>query len=251
MKVAIPEKCTLDLGGGTPLQKYVSIVFGRKANPLPENEYGEVHHIVPRSCGGLDEDANLVRLTAEEHYWCHYLLPEIYSTGWQHDKVVFAWNMMRCRMRTNNPTEYGELRRECSKARQRFWANPENRRKAGEASKKGHRTRWTPEARRANSEKQKAIWTPERREENRKREKQRMEIDGNREAARMNAELAKEVAKAFWTPERREAWRQLALKKSKEMKDKCKADGTKAPTIEISKSASKTPVQLCLWGLAW
>lgn len=36
--------------------------------------YSEVHHIIPRSEGGLDDDDNLVRLTAREHYIAHKLL---------------------------------------------------------------------------------------------------------------------------------------------------------------------------------
>ena len=36
--------------------------------------YSEKHHIIPRSLGGNDEDSNIVRLTAKEHFICHLLL---------------------------------------------------------------------------------------------------------------------------------------------------------------------------------
>ena len=36
--------------------------------------YFELHHILPRCMGGLDEDTNLVLLTAKEHYIAHLLL---------------------------------------------------------------------------------------------------------------------------------------------------------------------------------
>lgn len=40
--------------------------------------YTENHHIIPRCLGGNDDKANLVKLTAEEHYVCHQLLVKIY-----------------------------------------------------------------------------------------------------------------------------------------------------------------------------
>ena len=37
--------------------------------------YKEVHHIIPKSCGGSNDKANLIALTAREHYIIHMLLP--------------------------------------------------------------------------------------------------------------------------------------------------------------------------------
>jgi len=42
--------------------------------------YKERHHIVPRCIGGIDEEVNIVELTAKEHYLIHKLLLEIYPT---------------------------------------------------------------------------------------------------------------------------------------------------------------------------
>jgi len=39
--------------------------------------YIEKHHIIPRSLGGSNELSNIVRLTAREHYICHYLLTKM------------------------------------------------------------------------------------------------------------------------------------------------------------------------------
>lgn len=36
--------------------------------------YAEVHHIVPRSMGGLDTADNLIRLSARQHYVAHWML---------------------------------------------------------------------------------------------------------------------------------------------------------------------------------
>ena len=45
--------------------------------------YTEVHHIIPRSLGGSDEESNLVMLSAREHYIAHLLL-------WKMDKSCVA-----------------------------------------------------------------------------------------------------------------------------------------------------------------
>lgn len=81
-----------------PLQEYNSIIHLRQQNPLSKDEYGEVHHIIPRSCGGCNKKWNLVKLTPEEHYRCHYFLTFIYSEGNAHDKMVYAWNQMHGRV---------------------------------------------------------------------------------------------------------------------------------------------------------
>jgi len=75
---------------------YNQIIDNRKKNPLPEDEYGEWHHIVPRCLGGSDDDTNLVRLSAREHFICHALLAEMYEYGtneWY--KMNHAFMMMK------------------------------------------------------------------------------------------------------------------------------------------------------------
>lgn len=67
---------------------YNQIIENRKQNPLDENEYGENHHIVPKSLGGTDEKENLIRLSAREHFICHALLAEMY------EKETFEWYKM-------------------------------------------------------------------------------------------------------------------------------------------------------------
>lgn len=56
---------------------YYKIVTNRREKPLPIGEYGENHHIVPKSLGGLDDSQNLVRLSAKEHFICHLLLTKM------------------------------------------------------------------------------------------------------------------------------------------------------------------------------
>lgn len=55
---------------------YNSIIDNALARNL--DGYVEKHHIVPRSLGGSNNAENLVKLTAREHFICHYLLAKMY-----------------------------------------------------------------------------------------------------------------------------------------------------------------------------
>ena len=75
---------------------YQNIINKRKLEDTPSG-YTEVHHILPRSLGGGDDKENLVRLTAREHFICHYLLTKMYkkeSEEWY--KMNHAFMMMKC-----------------------------------------------------------------------------------------------------------------------------------------------------------
>lgn len=108
---------------------YTAIIVNRQRNPLSEGQYGERHHIIPRSCGGpLKAKWNLVRLTPEEHYVCHYLLTFIYATGEEHESMVYAWNCLSNRIKGKiiSAEEYGSLRREYAKIHsRRMTGNPQ------------------------------------------------------------------------------------------------------------------------------
>jgi hypothetical protein len=55
--------------------------------------YTETHHIIPRSLGGDNSKENLVKLTAREHFICHFLLTKMYD-GENKDKMIYAaWAM--------------------------------------------------------------------------------------------------------------------------------------------------------------
>ena len=59
--------------------------------------YTEIHHIIPRSLGGSDEESNLVKLTAREHFICHYLLTKMYEKfSYEWLKMNHAFSMMAC-----------------------------------------------------------------------------------------------------------------------------------------------------------
>lgn len=84
---------------------YFKLIRKRRENPLPKNEYGENHHIIPRSFGGSNEKNNLIRLSAREHFICHFLLYKIYKQKSKqfpnshfiqdkYQKMLYAFNMM-------------------------------------------------------------------------------------------------------------------------------------------------------------
>jgi len=56
--------------------------------------YLEAHHIIPKSMGGTNDNENLVKLTAREHYIAHWLLYKIHKN----DKMAFAFHMMSNRL---------------------------------------------------------------------------------------------------------------------------------------------------------
>lgn len=72
---------------------YFQLIEKRK-HEKPTN-YSEKHHIIPRCMGGSDDSANIVRLTAKEHYIAHLLLTKMYNYGTiEYFKLVKAFMMM-------------------------------------------------------------------------------------------------------------------------------------------------------------
>jgi hypothetical protein len=58
---------------------------------LPNDKYFEIHHVIPRCCGGSDDPSNLVNLTAKEHFVAHALLCFIFP---ENPKIFQAFNAM-------------------------------------------------------------------------------------------------------------------------------------------------------------
>lgn len=75
----------------------------RREHPLSKSDcYCESHHIVPRCMNGTDEKANIVNLTAREHYIAHILLAKIYNTYGLYYAVL--------KMQLKNPNHEREFR---------------------------------------------------------------------------------------------------------------------------------------------
>lgn len=113
---------------------YFNIIRNRLNNPLPKDIYGENHHIIPLSFGGINCKRNLVRLMAREHYLAHFLLYKIFKQrvnniflnsfkeNSRFKKMTFAFQMMLDASNDNQKRHYGlinskifEQLRDCSK----------------------------------------------------------------------------------------------------------------------------------------
>jgi len=100
-------------------------LIGRAKTRLIEG-YTELHHILPKCMGGLDNPDNLVRLTAEEHFVAHQLLIQMYPGNM---KLVYAASLMttdRLGNRVNNKL-YGWIRRQMSESRKGWNPSDETR----------------------------------------------------------------------------------------------------------------------------
>jgi hypothetical protein len=64
--------------------------------------YIEKHHIVPKSLGGNNNLENLVRLTAREHFICHWLLTKMVSNKKEKYQM---WNAFSCMLYRENPNQ--------------------------------------------------------------------------------------------------------------------------------------------------
>lgn len=76
---------------------YDSLIESRKNlnRKKYEEVYYELHHIIPQSFGGTNEEKNLILLTAKEHFLAHLLLVEIYSHSvWHKHKMLNALMLM-------------------------------------------------------------------------------------------------------------------------------------------------------------
>jgi len=107
---------------------YDNLIKFRQDKKLPSDVYTEKHHILPRCMGGDDTKENLVRLTPEEHFFCHKLLCEIHPevAGLRFALISLTWGDKRA-----NNKLVGHFRRlhaktvgESSKER---WKDPEYR----------------------------------------------------------------------------------------------------------------------------
>lgn len=85
----------------THLEEYTRIINFRKSNPLSEDQYGENHHIKPKSIYPelKDDPDNIVRLSAQEHFLAHYHLwlayrDELKNKTWA-KKMCFAFHQMK------------------------------------------------------------------------------------------------------------------------------------------------------------
>lgn len=69
------------------IKVYGQLIDNAKIRSLCEDTYYEKHHIIMKSHGGSDDNANLVYLTAREHFIAHWLLWKIHRDP----QTAYAW----------------------------------------------------------------------------------------------------------------------------------------------------------------
>jgi hypothetical protein len=84
--------------GGAEFMNYLKIYdqLINYARRNPPQGYSESHHIIPRCIGGCDEQTNLIRLSARQHFVAHLLLAKIHG-----GKLIIAAFMMMTMKRYN------------------------------------------------------------------------------------------------------------------------------------------------------
>lgn len=108
--------------------KYVrfiyDIIIDRGRFGIPDGEYKEEHHIVPKCVGGSNDKGNLVHLYAREHIVAHKILTETFPN---HDGIWYAfWQMCNCGKYDDfiAPGEYERARTKCIENMKRTLSKP-------------------------------------------------------------------------------------------------------------------------------
>lgn len=100
-------------------KEFIENILNTRGRFACGDEYHERHHILPKCCGGTNDEENLIDLFAKEHFEAHRLLAEE-NPG--NNKLVYAWS---CMAFPNNgaqkryeltPEEYEEARKMLSRA---------------------------------------------------------------------------------------------------------------------------------------
>lgn len=84
---------------------YFSIIERALKREKPD-VYCEKHHIIPKSCGGGDDQ--LVLLTSKEHFICHILLTKC-TEGLSYFKMVHAMQLMMAPPSKNHTDRYCKI----------------------------------------------------------------------------------------------------------------------------------------------
>ena len=122
-------------------QFILDIIINRGRFSIPDDEYKEEHHVIPKCMGGSDDEENLVHLYAREHIIAHKLLTEIYPN---HNGLWDAfWRMCNCKKFDDfiTPEEYELARIKHGKATsermKEYWENNQEAREAKSEAMRG------------------------------------------------------------------------------------------------------------------
>jgi hypothetical protein len=81
---------------------YYNIIDRAEIRELSADRYYEKHHIIPKSLGGNNDKNNLVKLTAREHFICHWLLTKMVANTKEKYQM---WNAFSCMLYRENPNQ--------------------------------------------------------------------------------------------------------------------------------------------------
>lgn len=70
---------------------YREFIADRRGREADLTGYFERHHVVPKSRGGTDGPENIIRLTAEDHFFAHLLLAKMHGGGLWMAVRVMRW----------------------------------------------------------------------------------------------------------------------------------------------------------------
>ena len=74
--------------------KIYDFIIERSKNRNILNAYYEKHHVIPKCMNGTNDENNIVKLTAKEHFVCHHLLMKAYKNTSFYKKLLFAFYVM-------------------------------------------------------------------------------------------------------------------------------------------------------------
>lgn len=70
---------------------YINLIKSRLNRTIDTNCYYEKHHIIPKCWGGTNNNENIIKLTAREHYIAHWLLYRLRPTS--NGTALAFWKM--------------------------------------------------------------------------------------------------------------------------------------------------------------
>ena len=76
-------------------KRYEKLIKYCRQKSYSADTYTEVHHIIPRSLGGLDTKENLIPLEARAHFLAHFILWKMHEGTEAGHKMVKAFTMMK------------------------------------------------------------------------------------------------------------------------------------------------------------
>jgi len=94
--------CTMPFLDSKYTNWYDAVIVRAQNRALPRDEYYEKHHIIPKSLGGSNKKENIAKLTAREHFICHWLLTKMVSDKKEKYQM---WNAFSCMLYRENANQ--------------------------------------------------------------------------------------------------------------------------------------------------